>query len=50
MILPWATAPGRNLLVTDGKTICAFMCAGREENPDADREMFTRVMETHSYC
>ena len=37
-------------LVRDGGTIYSFICAGREENMDADRETFRRIMETLEYA
>jgi len=39
-----------NCLIKDGRTIYAFMCVGREENMDADRETFRRIMETLEYA
>ena len=35
-----------NFLVKDGKTIYAFICAGREENMDRDLAVFRGVMES----
>ena len=37
-------------LIKDGRTIYAFICAGREENMDANREMFSRIMSTLEYA
>ena len=39
-----------NCLVRDGRTIYAFMCVGREENLETDRETFRRMMETLAYA
>ena len=39
-----------NCLVRDGRTIYAFMCVGREENQETDRETFRRMMETLAYA
>ena len=39
-----------NFLIRDGRTIYAFICVGREENMDADREMINRVMSTLEYA
>ena len=39
-----------NFLIKDGRTIYAFMCVGREENMDKDRETFRRIMETLDYA
>jgi len=39
-----------NYLIKDGRTIYAFMCVGREENMDADKETFRRIMETLEYA
>lgn len=39
-----------NCLVRDGRTIYAFMCVGREENLETDRETFRRMMETLEYA
>ena len=39
-----------NFLIKDGRTIYAFMCVGREENMDTDRETFRRIMETLDYA
>ena len=39
-----------NFLIKDGRTIYAFMCVGRKENMDADRETFRRIMETLEYA
>ena len=38
-----------NVLVKDGKMIYAFFCAGREENAEADKAMFCKVMESLEY-
>ena len=38
-----------NFLIRDGKTVYAFICAGREENADTDLAMFSRVMESLEY-
>ena len=35
-----------SFLIKDGRTIYAFLCVGREENRDADRETITRIMST----
>jgi len=37
-------------LVKDGRTIYAFLCIGREENMDADKETFRRIMDTLKYA
>lgn len=39
-----------NYLIKDGRTIYAFICVGREENADADRDAFRRIMETLKYA
>ena len=39
-----------NFMIKDGRTIYAFMCVGREENMDADREAFRQIMETLEYA
>ena len=39
-----------NYLIRDGRTIYAFMCVGRKENMDADRETFSRIMESLEYA
>ena len=39
-----------NFLIRDGKTVYAFNCIGREEQMDADRALFSRVMETLEYA
>lgn len=39
-----------NCLIKDGRTVYAFICVGREENADADRETFRRIMETLEYA
>lgn len=39
-----------NCLIKDGRTIYAFICVGREENMDTDRETFRRIMETLEYA
>ena len=39
-----------NFLIKDGRTIYAFVCVGREENMDADRETINRVMSTLEYA
>ena len=39
-----------NFLVRDGRTLYAFMCVGREENMDADRDSFRQIMETLQYA
>ena len=39
-----------NYLIKDGRTIYAFMCVGREENMDADKETLRRIMETLEYA
>ena len=38
-----------NFLIRDGKTVYAFICAGREENADMDLAVFSRVMESLEY-
>ena len=45
-----ATQACSNFLIRDGRTIYAFICVGREENMDADREMINRVMSTLEYA
>ena len=37
-------------LIKEGRTIYAFICVGREENMDTDRETFRRIMETLEYA
>ena len=39
-----------NFLVRDGRTIYAFICAGRKENMERDRAMIRQVMETLEYA
>jgi len=39
-----------NFLVKDGKTVYAFICAGRAENAEADRATFLAVMESLEYA
>ena len=39
-----------NFLTRDGRTIYAFICVGREENMEADREMIRQVMSTLEYA
>ena len=39
-----------NCLIKDGRTIYAFICVGREENINTDRETFRRIMETLEYA
>ena len=39
-----------NFLIRDGRTIYAFICVGREENMDADRETVNRIMSTLEYA
>jgi len=39
-----------NFLIKDGRTIYAFICVGREENMETDREMVNRVMSTLEYA
>ena len=39
-----------NFLIKDKRTIYAFMCVGREENMDADRDSFLQIMETLEYA
>ena len=39
-----------NCLIKDGRTIYAFICVGREENADTDRETFRQIMETLEYA
>ena len=39
-----------NFLIKEGRTIYAFMCVGREENMDADRETFRQIMESLEYA
>lgn len=39
-----------NCLIKDGRTVYAFICVGREENMDTDRETFSRIMETLEYA
>ena len=43
------TQVSSNLLVRDGRTVYAFICVGREENMDADRDTFRGIMETLEY-
>ena len=38
-----------NFLIRDGKTIYAFIYAGREENADSDLAVFSRMMESLEY-
>lgn len=38
-----------SFLVKDGRTVYAFICAGREENADTDLAMFSRVMTSLEY-
>ena len=45
-----ATQACSNFLIRDGRTIYAFICVGREENMDADRETITRIMATLEYA
>ena len=44
------TNVSNNFLIKDGRTIYAFMCVGREENMDADRDSFRQIMETLQYA
>ena len=39
-----------NLLIKEGKTVYAFMYIGRTEHAEADRESFTKIMESLEYC
>ena len=39
-----------NFLIKDGRTIYAFICVGREENMDADRETIKQIMATLEYA
>ena len=39
-----------NCLIREGRTIYSFLCVGREENMDRDRETFRRIMETLEYA
>ena len=39
-----------NFLIRDGRTIYAFICVGREENMDADRETIKQIMATLEYA
>ena len=39
-----------NCLIKEGRTIYAFICVGREESMDRDRETFRRIMETLAYA
>ena len=39
-----------NFLIKDGRTVYAFICVGREENMEADREMIGQVMSTLRYA
>ena len=45
-----ATQACSNFLIRDGRTIYAFICVGREENMDADRETINRIMATLEYA
>ena len=45
-----ATQACSNFLIRDGRTIYAFICVGREENMDADRETITQIMATLEYA
>ena len=45
-----ATQACSNFLIRDGRTIYAFICVGREENMDADRETIDRIMATLEYA
>ena len=45
-----ATQACSNFLIKDGRTIYAFICVGREENMDADRETINRIMATLEYA
>ena len=37
-------------LIKDGRTIYSFICVGREETMERDRETFRRIMETLEYA
>ena len=45
-----ATQACSNFLIRDGRTIYAFICVGREENMDADRETINQIMATLEYA
>ena len=45
-----ATQACSNFLIRDGRTIYAFICVGREENMDTDRETINRIMSTLEYA
>ena len=45
-----ATQACSNFLIRDGRTIYAFICVGREENMDADRETIKQIMATLEYA
>ena len=45
-----ATQACSNFLIKEGRTIYAFICVGREENMDADRETINRIMATLEYA
>ena len=45
-----ATQACSNFLIKDGRTIYAFICVGREENMDVDRETITQIMATLEYA
>ena len=38
-----------NFLIKDGRTIYAFICIGREEHAEADKAVFSQIMETLEY-
>ena len=43
------TQVSSNYLIRNGRTVYAFMCIGREENADRDRDMMSQVMKTLQY-
>ena len=43
------TQVSSNVLVRDGRTVYSFICVGREENADADRDMIRQVMQSLEY-
>ncbi|MBR3015817.1 MAG: hypothetical protein IKH57_01855 [Clostridia bacterium] len=40
------TQVSNSLLIKNGRTIYAFLCVGREENMEADKAAFLKIMET----
>ena len=38
-----------NFLIKDGRTIYAFICIGREEHAEADKAVFSQIMEMLEY-